>query len=64
MGNLVHFARRLTAKGRDGKHVTHFGMRVGYWPCLRAPFIEFGFGRWVFEFRGGKLVTDLSEILR
>jgi hypothetical protein len=25
----------------DGETVISFGLRVGYWPCLKAPFLRF-----------------------
>jgi hypothetical protein len=27
-----------------GKHALGFGLRVGYWPCLRAPYVQLSFG--------------------
>lgn len=27
-----------------GKHALGFGVRVGYWPCLRAPYVQLAFG--------------------
>lgn len=28
-----------------GRHATGYGLRVGYWPCLRAPYMQLAFGR-------------------
>lgn len=40
---------RRTKQREDGRHAQSFGARVGYWPCLRAPFISLYFGSRVFE---------------
>lgn len=41
--------RRTNVRPSDGKHAQSFGARVGYWPCLRAPFVSFYVGSRVFE---------------
>lgn len=28
----------------DGRHVWAFGLRMGYWPCLRGVFAKLDFG--------------------
>ncbi len=35
-----HYSIRKGQESQEGKPVLAFGMRVGYWPCLRAPFIS------------------------
>ena len=35
---------RHTARNDEGKSVIGFGLRVGYWPCLRAPFLQISMG--------------------
>lgn len=37
---------RAATRSPEGKPVLAFGLRVGYWPCLRAPFLELAFHRW------------------
>ena len=34
-------------RGEDGRvlAVRAFGVKLGYWPCLKAPFVEVAFGR-------------------
>jgi len=41
--------RELKRKPVTGEPVYAFGARVGWWPCLRAPFISITLGRWVVE---------------
>lgn len=41
-------ARRQQQRS-DGKHVLGFGLRAGYWPCLRAPFVRLDFAHYIFE---------------
>lgn len=31
-------------KSPEGKFALAFGMRIGYWPCLKAPFISIACG--------------------
>lgn len=36
--------RRSATKPGTERHAQTIGLRVGYWPCLRAPFITIDFG--------------------
>ena len=29
-----------------GRHVRSYGARIGYWPCLQAPFVTLDLGTW------------------
>jgi len=31
---------RKTRVSSDGKHALKFGLGVGYWPCLRGPYVQ------------------------
>lgn len=44
-----HFMRRLTDKNDRGEHVVLVRIGAGYWPCLRAPFVQLGLGRHLFD---------------
>ena len=44
-----HTAVRETSKKPNGPHVQQLGVRVGYWPCLRAPFVQVAFGHFMYE---------------
>lgn len=35
---------RRSRQRADGRYVWNFGLRVGYWPCLRAPFVTIDYG--------------------
>lgn len=37
---------RPTRSNEKGEQVIGFGIRIGYWPCIRAPFIQFAFWKW------------------
>ena len=45
MGIRLRAALRNTARSEDGRSVIRLGVCVGYWPCLRAPFLQVGLGR-------------------
>jgi hypothetical protein len=36
---------RMSTRG-DAGYAIGYGLKVGYWPCLRAPYIEIAFHRW------------------
>lgn len=40
---------RENRKAIDNTFVFSIGFRFGYWPCLKAPFIQFHLLFWVFE---------------
>jgi hypothetical protein len=33
----------------DGANQLALGLRVGYWPCLRGPYVQVVFACWRFE---------------
>ena len=37
---------RRSATSPEGRHSLSLGVRVGYWPCLRGPFVTFSFWSW------------------
>lgn len=39
-------ALRRSKSSPTGRHVQSLGVRFGYWPCLRAPFVSFDLGSW------------------
>lgn len=41
---------RLTNKSPHNKHVLAYGLRVGFWPCLAAYFIQFTIGKHMLDF--------------
>ncbi len=41
---------RRQQRREDGRHVWSFGLKVGYWPCLRAPFVRLDVGPTIVEF--------------
>lgn len=41
--------RRTASKPRTAEHVQALGVRVGWWPCLRAPFAQVTIGSHIFE---------------
>jgi hypothetical protein len=44
----LHIMVRASARGDAGSAIC-FGLKVGFWPCLQAPFIQFAFHRWILE---------------
>lgn len=40
---------RSQRRREDGRPVLSLGVRVGYWPCLRAPFIRLDLGPRIVE---------------
>lgn len=49
MMRLRWMLRRTTARSPKGVYVSRFGLSVGYWPCLRAPFVQLSLGSRHFE---------------
>ena len=50
----AHGAVKLRAMIRNSTHgdagyAIGYGLKLGYWPCLRAPFVQISFYCWVFE---------------
>lgn len=48
MTHALHMMIRSSTRGEAGYAIGH-GLKFGYWPCLRAPFIQISFHRWIFE---------------
>lgn len=44
---------RHNRKSPEGKPALSFGVRVGYWPCLKAPFISLACGPISLDFWHG-----------
>lgn len=44
--SLQKCLRRTKTKPGTSEQVLHFGVRVGWWPCLRSPFVEVALGPW------------------
>jgi hypothetical protein len=44
-----HWQCRLTDTSPDGHHIIMYGIRVGYWPCLHAPFLQIALGIHILE---------------
>ncbi len=40
-----HYKHRLTNTGPHGQHAIALGLRAGYWPCLRAVFVQAAVGK-------------------
>lgn len=66
----LHLTYRKFRASPEGTPGFAIGVRVGYWPCMKAPFLQLsvGFGR-VEIFHGqdgykGKSDADASELLR
>lgn len=38
------WTRRRTASNARGEHVWLLRLGLGYWPCLKAPFLQLGIG--------------------
>lgn len=45
-----HFQTRRFPKSEEGKQMLTLGIRIGYWPCLKAPFIQVAVWAWRIEF--------------
>jgi hypothetical protein len=49
-----HAAIRVGKRSPLGKYVLGYGLRVGYWPCLKAPYVQIAFHRWRVEIWHGE----------
>ena len=49
MSRRARFLLRKTNTSPEGKHIIGFGFTVGWWPCLRAPFIRLSAGNFIIE---------------
>jgi hypothetical protein len=36
------YQKRLNHQSIEGKPITALGIRFGYWPCVKAPFVQVG----------------------
>jgi hypothetical protein len=45
----LHGQHRRSKQSPTGRHAQSLGIRVGYWPCLRAPFIALDLGSHRFD---------------
>jgi hypothetical protein len=42
-------AIRAGKRSPEGRYALAYGLRIGYWPCLRAPYVQLAFHRWRIE---------------
>ena len=42
---MIRVEKREGKKSLEGKTVLGYGIRLGYWPCMKAPFIEASLGK-------------------
>jgi hypothetical protein len=50
MKRRARYMIRCFQKSSDGRQMIALGVRFGYWPCLRAPFIQIAIWKWRCEF--------------
>jgi hypothetical protein len=46
--HCLRFMIRPSTRG-DAGFAIGYGPKIGYWPCLQAPFVQFSIHHWVFE---------------
>lgn len=71
MNRKFRFEIRNSKQGAPGFSLG-YGVRVGYWPCLKAPYIQVAWHRWRLELWYGlpsyqddeRKIRDLSNALR
>jgi hypothetical protein len=56
-----HRQRNRLKRSPAGRQSVAFGVRIGYWPCLNAPFIEITWGGWARAFWWGLASTSARE---
>lgn len=46
--NERRFRRQLirNRQSPEGRTALGFGIRIGYWPCLKAPYVQIAFALW------------------
>jgi hypothetical protein len=44
----LHIMVRSSTRGEAG-HALGYGVQLGYWPCLCAPFVQIRIHRWIFQ---------------
>lgn len=45
----LHLTVSRTKTRDDGAYVQAIGVRIGYWPCLRAPFVSVNVGNRIVD---------------
>jgi hypothetical protein len=48
-GVRLRFRIRENERSPEGQPVIAFGVRIGYWPCVIAPFVQVAAFAWRFE---------------
>lgn len=43
----LHATRRRLRRSTDGQQAVALGLRAGYWPCLKAPFVQATVGPYI-----------------
>lgn len=46
---MINFQIRINRVSEEGKPVHAYGLRLGYWPCKKAPFAQLGLGKRTYE---------------
>lgn len=68
MPRRLRAQKRWLEKSPAGAQSFGFGARVGYWPCLRAPYVQFTLLFWHFDVWFGdesyKATRDKRDYLR
>lgn len=54
---MLHFEIHRNKQSPTRRYAWAFGMRLGYWPCVRGPFVQLSFAIWVMSFWIGDLGT-------
>jgi hypothetical protein len=49
MRRKLRWLFRRNQASADGRTAIGFGVRLGYWPCLQAPYMQCAFLFWHFE---------------
>ena len=49
MRRMFRVWARSNPRRADGAPVIALGLRIGYWPCLKAPFVQVSFLAWRVE---------------
>lgn len=59
-----HCEWRESRKNGEGKHALSIGLRIGYWPCLRAVYAQACFWTMRFEIWYGEDMHPLARRAR
>jgi hypothetical protein len=35
-----------TKRSPEGRHAHGYGLRIGYWPCVKGPYLQVAFAIW------------------